>query len=47
MGETLTTARMIEVVAQHGYTQIATLLDQNRLQEARQVAEILKEVGAV
>lgn len=47
MGETQTTVRLIETLAQHGYTQIATLLDQNRLQEARQVAEILKEVGAV
>lgn len=47
MGETQTTIRTIETVAQHGYMQIAALLDQNRAKEAREIAEVLKELGIV
>lgn len=47
MEENQTTVKMIEMVAQHGYMKIAALLDQNRTIEARQVAEILKEIGIV
>ena len=42
-----TTVKLIETLAQHGYMQIAALIDGNHLDEARKVADILKEVGIV
>lgn len=41
------TVRLIETVAQHGYMQIAALIDGNHIDEARQIAELLKVVGIV
>lgn len=41
------TVRMIDTVEQHAYLKIAELIDGNHLDEARQVAEILKVVGIV
>ena len=45
--ETMTTVKTIETVAQHAYLKMAELIDGGHLEEARQVAEILKEVGVV
>lgn len=42
-----TTVATIETVAQHAYLKIAELIDGNHLDEARQVAEVLKAVGIV
>lgn len=50
MGDTscsVTTVKTIETVAQHAYLKMAELIDGNHLDEARQVAEILKVVGVV
>lgn len=41
------TVRTIETVEQHAYLKMAELIDGNHLEEARQVAEILKAVGIV
>lgn len=41
------TVTTIETVAQHGYLKIAELIDGNHIEEARQVAEVLKVVGIV
>lgn len=43
----MTTVKTIETVAQHAYLKMAELIDGNHLEEARQVASILKEVGIV
>lgn len=47
MGENQSTLKMVETVAQHGYMQIAALFDQNRAREAREIAEVMKELGIV
>lgn len=50
MGETngcVATVRLIETVEQHAYMKLAELIDGNHLEEARQVAGILREVGIV
>lgn len=46
MGSTAT-VKMIETVEQHAYVKIAELIDGNHLDEARQVAELLRVVGIV
>lgn len=43
----MATVKTIEMVEQHAYLKMAELIDGNHLAEARQVAEILKEVGIV
>ena len=45
--DTAATVRTIETVAQHAYLKMAELIDGGHLEEARQIAEILKEVGVV
>jgi len=47
MGETDSTVKLIETVAKHGYLKIAEMIDDNRLDEACKVVEILKGVGIV
>ena len=41
------TIRSLETVEQHAYLKIAELIDGNHIEEARQVAEVLKVVGIV
>lgn len=41
------TVRTLETLEQHAYMRIAELLDGNHIDEARQVAEVLKVVGIV
>lgn len=45
--ENQATVRTLETVAQRGYLKLAELIDGNHLEEARQVAEVLKVVGIV
>lgn len=45
--ETVATVKTLETVAQHAYLKIAELIDGNHIEEARQVAEVLKVVGIV
>ena len=42
-----TTVKLLETLEQHGYMRLTELLDGNHLDEARQVAELLKAVGIV
>lgn len=41
------TVRTLETVAQHAYLKMAELIDGNHIDEARQIAEVLKVVGIV
>lgn len=41
------TVRTLETLEQHAYMRITELIDGNHISEARQVAQILKEVGIV
>lgn len=45
--ENKATVRTLETVEQHAYLKIAELIDGNHIEEARQVAEVLKVVGIV
>ena len=45
--ESQATVKTLETVAQHAYLKMAELIDGNHLEEARQVAEVLKVVGIV
>lgn len=45
--DSMATVRSLEMVAQHAYLKMAELIDGNHLDEACQVANILKEVGLV
>lgn len=45
--DSMATAKTIETVAQHAYIKMAELIDGNHIEEARQVAEVLKVVGIV
>ena len=41
------TVRLLETLEQHGYIRITELLDGNHLDEAQQVAALLREVGLI
>lgn len=43
----VTTVRTLDTVAQHAYLKMAELIDGGHIEEARQVAEVLKVVGIV
>lgn len=46
-GTTGGTVPLLEMLEQHGYTKIAELIDGGHLEEARQVAEVMKLVGVI
>lgn len=41
------TVQLLETLEQHSYKRLTELIDGNHLEEARQVAELLKAVGIV